>query len=468
MKKILAMIMTLVLCFSLLSGCSAPQSSAPAATAPAGQTNTPATDAPKQSDAPAAQTVKIAISSYNADWATGVIQEYMDANPNVTVELIEVSGNDMNTKLTMMMQSEETAPDLIAEDGFMVKSDAAAGYLHPLDEYLASWEDFANFAPSVLENGRGADGKQYALPYSTDVQGIWYNAVLMAQAGIPVPFEPKNWDELLDAARKLKAIGGEDFIPLALFNSKAQGEAASMRTFQNLYFGTGAQLFDFDQQKWIVDHANMLKVLEFVNTVYSEGLGGSLGVVSASNLSDLLRSDYMRNGRFGMFISADGTIGEYGPQGKYAWAEALDHLGFAKIPTADGSAPGFTTISGGWTWAIPAKASNKDGGMELLKFITNKENHTKFCQRYNVLAVRSDVMEAPEYLARDMSVVKDATAMLEFTHFRPSVDGYSGVTSLYTDMVESVATGSSTPQEAIDIFQSELVRMVGEASVIVK
>lgn len=415
------------------------------------------------------EVVKIAVSTYNTDWAEPVIKAYEDANPNVDVELIEVSGNDMNTKLTMMMQSEETAPDVIAEDGFMVKADAAAGYLEPLDDRLAQWEDFKNFEPAILENGRGADGKQYGLPYSTDVQGIWYNKVLMEEAGIAMPFDPKTWDDIIEAGKKLKEKGPDGFVPIALFNSKSQAEATSMRTFQNLFYGTNSELFDYEQGKWVVDRENALKVLDFVDTVYNkEGLGGPIGVVSANNLSDLMKSDYMINGKVGMFFSADGTIGEYKPEGKYAWPEVLDVWGFAKIPTVDGSEPGYTTISGGWTWGIPAKASNKDGGFELLKFIANMENQRDFCVRYNVLTVRSDVAKEEAYMSQEMSVVNDATAMLKYAHFRPAVEGYASVASLYTDMVEAVSTGISSPEEALESFEAELNRAVGEEAVLKK
>ncbi|MDO4272244.1 MAG: extracellular solute-binding protein [Eubacteriales bacterium] len=415
------------------------------------------------------ETVKIAVSTYNTDWAQPVIEAYEKENPNVDVELIEVSGNDMNTKLTMMMQSEKTAPDVIAEDGFMVKADAAAGYLEPLDDRLADWDDFKNFEPAILENGRGADGKQYGIPYSTDVQGIWYNKVLMEEAGMSMPFEPKNWDDIIDAGKKLKEVGGDGFVPIALFNSKSQGEATSMRTFQNLYYGTNSELYDYDEQKWVIDTENYLKVLNFIDTVYNkEDLGGPIGVVSANNLSDLMKSDYMLENKVGMFLSADGTIGEYKPAGKYAWPEALDVWGFAKIPTVDGSEPGYTTISGGWTWGIPAKASNKDGGFELLKFIANMENQRDFCVRYNVLTVRNDVAQEDAYTQQELSVVNDATAMLQYAHFRPAVEDYASVTSLYTDMVESVSTGTSTPEEALETFEAELNRAVGEEAILKK
>src|ERR1035438_4020212 len=47
--------------------------------------------------------------------------------------------NDYYTKLDLMNQSASTAPDVMYEDTFLVNSDVAAGYLSPLDSYLATW-----------------------------------------------------------------------------------------------------------------------------------------------------------------------------------------------------------------------------------------------------------------------------------------------------------------------------------------
>lgn len=424
-------------------------------------------DSKDESDAAEKETVKWAVSTYNMDWVNPVAEAFEKENPNIDVEIIEVSGNDMTTKLTMMMQSEETAPDLIAEDGFMVKADVAAGYLEPLDEMLAGWDDYANFVPAVLEGGRGGDGKQYGIPYSTDVQGLWYAKPLFEQAGLPVPFEPKTWEDILDAARKLKeTVGESDFIPLAMFNSKSQSEATSQRTFQNLYFGTGGELYDFDEQKWIVDEKHIMEVLNFLDTVYNkEGLGGPIGTVSATNFGDVIKSDYMKNGKVGMFISSDGILSQYKEGAQYEWLEAMDTWAFANIPTINGEEPGSTTIAGGWTWGIPSKAANKEGGFELLKFAVNQENHKDFCIRYGLISVRSDVAADEDYLNMDMKPVKEATKMVETAHFRPAVEGYASVTSLYTDMVEAISTGVNSPEEALEAFKDELIRTVGEDAV---
>lgn len=82
------------------------------------------------------------------------------------------------------MKSPDTAPDIVAEDTSIIKSDAAAGYLEPLDTQVAGWSDWKDkFIENLKEGVTGEDGKVYGVPATSDTRGIWYNKELLAQAG---------------------------------------------------------------------------------------------------------------------------------------------------------------------------------------------------------------------------------------------------------------------------------------------
>ena len=78
------------------------------------------------------------------------------------------------------------------------------------------------------------------------------------------------------------------------------------------------------------------------------------------------------------------------------------------------------------------------------------------------------LMEDETYLSQKMSVVKEAGEMLPYAHFRPSVEGYSTLTTMFTEVVESIAMGSASPDDAAATFESEMKRIVGEENVTVK
>lgn len=73
------------------------------------------------------------------------------------------------------MQSESTAPDVVAEDSFMLNSDANAGYLLPLDDYVRDWDQWQYYTENLKSGSIGEDGKLYAIPGTSDSRGLWYN-----------------------------------------------------------------------------------------------------------------------------------------------------------------------------------------------------------------------------------------------------------------------------------------------------
>ena len=398
-----------------------------------------------------------------------IIESYNSSQDKYEVEYIElVNSSDLYSKISMMMQSPKTSPDVITEDGFMIHSDSAAGYLLPLDDKIKDWAEIKNFIPSILDGSRGHEGKLYGIPMSTDVQGIWYNKKLFKKAGINVPWQPNNWEDIISAAEKIKSVGGEDFIPLFFFSSKILPEQVSMRTFQALYSGTGSSLYDFDKDKWVVDKENLMKVFNFVNEVYNvKKIGAPLSIANNKTVEDLFVSDYMKNDKLGMLFTGHWIANQWAEGTPYQWDEALDNWGFANHVTYNGQEPKYTTMSGGWTYAIPQNAKNKEGALDFLQYLISKDMHKYFLLETRELSVRNDIIEDEEYQNQKMSVVKEASELLNYAHFRPSLDKYSILSIMFTEVIESITISDATPEQAYDTFKREMLRIAGDDKVIV-
>ena len=418
-------------------------------------------------------TVKLALSGDELTWQQEIIDKF-EAETGYTVETVLIpSDQDMYTKIMLLMESEDTCPDVIAEDGFMIKSDAAAGKLYCLDEALADWEDKAYFDEAMLEGGKGADGKTYGVMCSTDTQIVFYNKDLFAEIGIEGDWQPTNWQEIIDAAAQLKEANAdvEDFIAVYMYASSPYPEQTSMRTFQLLLSGTEgewpSQIYDEAEGKWVVDTENLLTTLNFVDDIFNNYKVSETPAQAAdSSLEELLAADYMMNGKVGIYVTGSWTLGQFATQ--YPWDEAMDVWGCASMPTANGEEPGYTTMCGGWSWAIPELASNKEGAVELLKYLCSYDGIKARVIYNGEASPRSDVAESEEYLNQTPSAIPYTKGQLSFGHFRPSVDGYSSITTSFTAAVESVACATATPEEAVATLQEEMIRQFGEENVIVK
>lgn len=205
-------------------------------------------------------------------------KEFEKANPGKKVELVPIKAADSEyyTKLQQMLRSPKTAPDLVYEDTFLINSDITSGYLKPLDPYLDKWPDWNQFIDTAKSAAKAQDGKTYGVPDGTDTRGLWFDKGIFKKAGLPADWQPKTWDDVLAAARAIKAkVPG--VTPLNVYTGKPAGEAATMQGFEMLLYGTGDgtsdPLYDTASKKWIAGSQAFKDALTFVHTVYKEKLG---------------------------------------------------------------------------------------------------------------------------------------------------------------------------------------------------
>ena len=77
-------------------------------------------------------------------WLKEVSASYPDKSVEIKPTPIQASEGDYFAKVALALKSKDTAPDIVTEDTFILNSDASAGYLEPLDDKLAGWEDWGN------------------------------------------------------------------------------------------------------------------------------------------------------------------------------------------------------------------------------------------------------------------------------------------------------------------------------------
>ncbi|MHC5268753.1 extracellular solute-binding protein [Enterococcus sp. LJL98] len=393
------------------------------------------------------------------------IPKFETENEDIKIVLspITASEGDYFSKVALSMQSENTAPDIVAEDSFMLNSDANAGYLTPLDDYLKDWDEWSKYTENIKVGSTGQDGKVYAIPGTSDSRGLWYNKNVFEKAGLSSDWQPNNWAEIIEAAEKIKE-SQPDVIPFGMGVAKANGESVSMQTFEMLLYGTKDTLFDSDTRKWNVNTPGILSSLEFIDEIYNQKkLGPSLSVAINSNYGSVMMQDKFPNDQAGIILDGFWNTGNWNEGGAVPVDNMTERFGFAAMPTEDGSDPGSTTMSGGWTWAIPAKAKNKDASWKVMQSLGGKEEQAKRAMAEGNLTVRDDSAEIPEYA--NSPFIKEATTFLQNAHFRPADDKYPNVSVEIQNMVEAVATGSKTPEQAAKDYAKNVTRIVGEENV---
>lgn len=394
--------------------------------------------------------------TYLADIKKQFEKEY----PGKKVELVPIKASDADyyTKLQQMLRSPRTAPDLVYEDTFLINSDITSGYLKPLDSYLAKWQDWGQFIDTAKSAARGEDGKTYGVPDGTDTRGLWFDKRVFEKAGLPTDWQPRNWDEVLAAARTIKKkVPG--VTPLNVYTGKPAGETASMQGFEMLLYGTNDgtsdPLYDKTSKKWIAGSQGFKDALSFVETVYKDKLGPDVSDALDPNYRNTVWGELMPQGKLGINLDGSWLPQNWLKGSGHEWSDWSQQLGLAYMPTQHGQAPGKVSMSGGWTWAVPAKAGNPDLAFDFIKTMQTKANAEKWYIANSGIAVRKDVASDPSYTSAQPGI-KFFTDLVASTHYRPAYTAYPKVSTAVQEAMESVTTGDASVDKAASTYDSTL------------
>lgn len=407
--------------------------------------------------------------SYQQFGSGRVMQEYIKnaaadfskARPDVTVELVPLvaAENDYFTKNELMMSSSRTACDLVYEDTFILESDVAAGYLRPIDEFLPGWPAWDRYHAVTREAVKAEDGKTYAVPIATDTRGIWYHSEVLEKAGISVPWQPKTWEDLLEAARTIKKkLPG--VVPLNIYASKASGEKTSMQGFEMLLYGTDATLYDEGERKWVIGSQGFRDSLDFIRTVYDEKLGPPLSSALDPNLAEIAQNSWFPEGKIAMLIDGSWISRAWLEEGPGKWDEAPEVVKLSTMPTQRGQGKGLTTLAGGHSWAFPAKASRHDLAFEFVRELGSTERLGEVTINDRNVTTRTDIAELPAYEKSSVflpfftDLVKDAV-------YRPALAPYPEISTAIQVACEQVMTGARTPAQAAKAYDNAVIGIVG-------
>jgi multiple sugar transport system substrate-binding protein len=308
--------------------------------------------------------IKVVIADYSRDHTRPFWQalsdEYTKAS-GVKVDLQVVDWNTIDQQVTTMLQTNQP-PDVLNLNSF--SSYAKDGLLYAAEEVLSpkTREDFLE----PLARGGEYKGKQYGFPILASARAFFYNQDLFAKAGVAAP--PRTWDEFLDAAKKLQALGGGVIgYALPLGPEEAQAE------WSIWMWNNGGDWKSGD--RWTIESDKNVQTLEFL-----AALANRHGVTQV-NPGKTNRTD----GAFQLF--KDGKVGMvmgFSPLAKQLDAEGKVRYGVAQMPTNAG-----TSVTLGVEDYLMAfkKKGNQDAVKQYLDLYYQPANITRWIRAEGFLPV---------------------------------------------------------------------------------
>jgi multiple sugar transport system substrate-binding protein len=398
-------------------------------------------------------------------WWTKVKQRVEAANPNIKVKLEPIIADEGGyyTKLDLMMRSASTAPDLVREDSFLVSSDVTAGYLAPLDKYLATWPEYSQQWFPAMQKITTFNGHNYGVMNGTDVRLIWFNKNIFQKAGLPTDWQPKNWADILSAARTIKAkVPG--VIPINLYSGVPMDEASSMQGFEMLLYGTKNPLYNYSTQKWVAPSPGFLDALNFVKQVYNPSslLGPTNDIALSTQAANTLQQQLIPQGKLAIDIDGSWVSSTWYSSGQAPWAQWQQTMGVAKMPTEFGQAPNYVTLSGGWAFSITAKSPHPDQAFEVLKAANSQDLLGTYDVQDGQVTPRQDIVNLPAY--HDTPLNPFYTSLVAFTQFRPGFPAYPKISLQIDNAMQHVMSGQSSA-DAMNAYAQAVAGIAGASNV---
>ncbi|MEM3859333.1 MAG: extracellular solute-binding protein, partial [Candidatus Micrarchaeaceae archaeon] len=401
--------------------------------------------------------------------------QWQKAHPGVKIVFVgpfdASTEGDYYTKLDLMTSSPSTAPSVMLEDMFYTATYVNEKIISPLNSYMNS-SVISSFYPSALGQ-MTINGTIYGLPAQVTDTLIYYNITLFKEAGIPVPWQPSNWTDIITAAQTLESKLGNSisgFIPMNIYAGTRGDEASSFTGFEGLLYGTGWGLYNFTDSKWYGFNPGLNATMHFYKTVF---VTDNLASVDLSTTPYITVGQYMQEGKLGIAIDGSWMYGyQWAPGAAHAISNFSKYIGVAKIPTEFGQPPYYSTMVGGWGWAMYSGVSDKSLVYSFMAALDNTTNQIRINLPGNALAgglpTTVNASSNPLFsklMPTDPALDAYFASLLAYGHYRPPVAAYPTVSSALDAAMSDVVVGGETVRSALASYESTLVSALGSSAV---
>ena len=398
-------------------------------------------------------------------WWDKVKKEFEAAYPKAKLNLQGFNGTDVDlvNKVALEYKNPSTTPDVFMLPTGYVGQWVGSDYLLPLDSFVTDsskapfWKSF----PKVIQDESRINGKVYAVNTGENDSAIYYNTSMLTKAGISVPWAPKNWNDLLTAARAVKK-SGQNVVSFWAPAGTSAGAGGVLQGSANMVYGSSTPtIYDYKTNKWVVDSPGLRETFQFYKSVYSEGLGGSTSDLfspKAVGRPVVLLKDH----QMAIAIGSNWFADAWTEQNRH-WATAAQEASAVPLPTSKGQAPGSASTLGGWAVSISKVTKHPQLSWGLIKVIQSDDNQTYIANRAGFVPPSQTVAHSDGFLNFAPPFNKAFGDTLPNSKLVPSEqEGYPAWVQGIGQATGQIATDPNTSVDAaIKILHDTVANQVG-------
>ncbi len=375
-----------------------------------------------------------------------LFDRYQKANPGVTIE-IETGGATSELQrqyLSTVLNAKDPAIDIYLIDIVNPAQYAGAGWLEPLNAHLGDPATVLKPYLPVYASSNVVDGKLAAMPGFADAMFMYYRKDLLEKHKVA---EPKTWDELAAAAKKIQqAEGNPNLQGLSLQGAPIEGTVC---TFLLPYWSQG-KAFNDAAGKLTLDRPAAVKGLQQWLSMVDAG-------VVKKNVAEVRTGDTVNEFKAGQVVFAINWSWAWDRFADDADSKVKGRVGVMPLPAMAGGQP--VTCVGGWQWAVSAFSRHKPAAAQLVKYMASPEA-SKFLAAQGALLPTSAALYTDPEVVKAVPWFKDAAPAVAGGRSRPMSRDYGQVSDVIRTTTSAVLARTKSPEEGVNEIGSRLARVM--------
>ncbi len=378
----------------------------------------------------------------------GIVADFEAANPDIDVNAIYAGNyNDARVKALAALQSGDPA-QLSVMFSIDVHELIDLDAIVPFDDVVTSQEEkdwLGSFYPALMENGK-VGGKTYGVPFQRSTIVMYYNKDMFREAGLDPEKPPTSWEELAEVGTALTRKNADGNVDQWGAMIPSTGYAYWM--FGALTKQQGQVLMN---QEGNETYFNDPKVIDALN--FWRDLGTKHAVMPEGTIEwGTLRQNFLEQKTAIMWHSTGNLT--------TVKNKATFDFGVAMLPA--GSEAGSPTGGGNFYIFKDASDEERAASLKLVRFMTSPEQAAKWSIETGYMGVSPAAYETTELTDYVKTFPPAAIARDQLQHATAELSTHQAgrVRKLLDDAIQSVLTGQSTAEDALNSAQKQAERIL--------
>jgi trehalose transport system substrate-binding protein len=339
----------------------------------------------------------------------------------IKIEAIQMEAGDLPQVLEAQVKAGKVKIDLFAQDNMQLSYLVNKGLIEDLSDYE---QDIPQTVIPALIEACKFKMKLYFMPFRPNVQITYYNREKFEKYGLK---PPRNWDELLAAAKVFKQ---EEKVGKILF--KANGGAPTATQLYEWIVSAGGDPLSINDE-------GCVNTFAFLQNLWPYLSPDSIRAKFDTSNEYLARDSayLMQNWPFGIRI----IIEEYGKK------EILTYHGFSG-PVREAH------VVGGEVLGVPKGAKKRRLALRFIEYLQSKEVQGKLVKELGWPSIRSDAYGAlPIWMKLHFHSVNEA---LKYGVFRKNVPYWNDYVKYINEAFTEIVMRGAPVKKTLDFYHDQL------------